>query len=124
MKEITKKCLGTMTGSQAALDVFLQHVKPCASGLSADFDNLQALLPEENPEGWVEVYGSVVGKAHAAAFHAGVLHCDCKEVSHMRHTSRVCLVLPPADSAKGPSRTTARRQRSKPQSRRRGFMPA
>jgi hypothetical protein len=87
MKEITKKFLGTMTGSQAALDVFVQHVKPCASGLSADFDNLQALLPEENPEGWVEVYGSAVGKAHAAAFQSSLAPVAlCKEAMGQKGT--------------------------------------
>jgi hypothetical protein len=58
-----------MKGSQAAKDFFLDKVKPYASGQSADFDKLQALLPEESLAGWTDVYGSNIAKAHALACH-------------------------------------------------------
>jgi hypothetical protein len=56
-----------MKGSQTALDFFVNQVKPCAAGLSADFDKLEALLPEESPAGWTDAYGSDMANAHALA---------------------------------------------------------
>ena len=61
-----------MKGSQTALDFFLDQVKPCASGLSADFDKLQALLPEESPAGWKDAYGTNIANAHALACQNGL----------------------------------------------------